>query len=139
MSVFSEAYQIGLNAAQTAAENIKEIDAVFNDLSAEVSASSGHKIIITRGKKSKREPLASNRFLSIDMPVPYKAIIAKNTETDKEIPIAEYEIDKKGYPITIAWADREENCWSKDDLTETLKDVLADPTTGRAFIQLLSQ
>ena len=71
--------------------------------------------------------------------VSYNAIIAKNTLTSSDIPIAEYTIDRReGYPVTIKWADRDESCLSKEALTATLKEVLSDPSTGRILEKLLS-
>ncbi len=34
------------------------------------------------------------------------------------------------------WADREEDCWSKEALTETLQEVLSDPDTGKVLMRL---
>lgn len=155
---FAEAYKTGLEASQITEKNLQEIDAVFEELKTEILASSENKILIERGTASRREnieftapPLEGASGIkklqdvidtmgAIKHRVSYNALIAKNTETSSNIPIAEYSIDRReGYPVTIQWADRDESCLSKDALAATLREVLSDPSTGRKLKRLLSQ
>jgi len=158
MTTFSEAYKTGLEASQITEKNLQEIEAVFEELKTEILASSDNKILIERGTVSRRESptltipggevLGGEKTLqnmidtmgAIKHRVSYNALLAKNTETSSDVPIAEYSIDRReGYPVTIQWADRDESCLSKNALAATLREVLSDPSTGRKLKRLLSQ
>ena len=144
MNIFTDAYKKGLEASKSVKNNLEEIDAVFDNLKAEILASSENKISIERGLASysdlsNYEAITITAIEALKRRVPYKVIIAKNVETSSERPIAEYDIDRKGYPVTIKWTDRNESCQTKDALIATLKDLLADPSTGRKIETLLSK
>jgi hypothetical protein len=158
MMTFAEAYKTGLEASQLTEKNLQEIDAVFEELKTEILASSENRILIERGTASRRENseltipggeiFGGKKALqdmvdtwgSIKHRVSYNALLAKNTETSLDVPIAEYSIDpREGYPVTIQWADRDESCLSNDALAATLREVLSDPSTGRKLKKLLSQ
>jgi hypothetical protein len=155
MSTFAEAYQNGLTAAQETQNNIEEIEAVLAELNESVKETSNGRIIIQTIKKSEvgslprfvanfseqmketREVVYGKEVMS-EPTVPYY-IVAIDTETQAQIPVAEYTMDKNGYPIRIKWSNQNNNCWDREALTQTLKEILADPTTGRIFLRLLAE
>ena len=157
MSTFAEAYQSGLAAAQEAQASIKEINEVFDEFDEAVKAISKGRIVINRIKKTDISPglrLAADKAEQVketreilygkdvapeaQFAIPY-LIFAINAETKVEMPIAEYRMDKRGYPIRVKWSNQENSCWDRVALTETLKEVLADPATGRIFLGLLGR
>ncbi len=137
--MFKEAYKAGLEAAELADKNIEEIDAVFNELDAEISSLNEGKIRVIRGIAEREKAGLIAILRPLNTPIPYQAIIAKNSKTSKEEAIAEYEIDRQGYPIRLKWADREESCFTKEALKATIEEILADPATGKAFQKLLAE
>jgi hypothetical protein len=149
MSKFVDAYNTGIDAGQKAIENIKEIDSIFQELSDEISSSSSGKLNIARREMThKRKVLRRltiiEKSLGVHGPSPYydeeityDAIVLESNKSTVEI--AEYETSETGYPITLKWSDRKEGCWDKEALTEALKEILADPATGKAVLKLLSE
>jgi hypothetical protein len=149
MSKFADAYKAGIDAGQQAIESIQEIDSVFEELDREISSMNGGKLSIIRKEKTyKRKVMRKltnlEKSLGIMGPSPYyeeeisyNAIVLKRDKD--EIEIAEYEMSETGYPITLKWSNREEGCWDKDALTETLEEILAFPATGKAVVKLLSE
>ena len=141
METFTEAYKAGLEASQSVDEYIEEINMVFENLKTEILSSTNGKIAIERGtalRRRRRTGLDIMLKPFEEQRIRYKAILAKNTESSVEIPLAEYTIDRKGYPVTIIWADIEESCLTKEGLTSTLEDLLSDPSTGKKLRKLLA-
>lgn len=139
MSEFLEAFDTGIEAAHHAEKNKAEIAAMFKTLDADVSTKTDGKINIIRGERNQEKRPNTTRFILAPEYMLVYAIIAKNSETTKERIIAEYKEDDKGYPIKIIWGNQEVRCWDKASLTKTLKQVLAAPTTGKAFLSLLNE
>lgn len=157
MSTFAEAYQDGLAAAQEARNSVIEIERVLAELNESVRKTSNGQIVIQTIKKSEAgsfpkfitnltEQMKETREAVYGKEVapepaftaPYY-IVAINATTNEQMPIAEYTMDKKGYPVRVRWSNQDNSCWDREALAETLKEVLADPTTGRIFLKLLAK
>jgi hypothetical protein len=148
MSIFVDAFQVGIDAGKQALRNTQEIDLVFNELEREISENSQGKLHVSREEMSRKRrvwqrvstldsalgPYAPKPYY--DETVSYDAIVVGNG--NRKVAIAEYEISETGYPIVIKWADREASCWDREALTETLQELLADAATGKTIFQLLS-
>jgi hypothetical protein len=137
MTNFKSAFQVGLKAAQKAEAAKKEIKEVFNDLNKQLSEASDGKLIIEIQQLTRPLPLPFNL---VQQGEKYWAIVARNPKL-KASPIkelAEWQIDRHGYPCKITWSGIEEYCEKKQAVETGLEHLLQDPTTAEKLQSLVN-
>ncbi len=139
---FKRAFEEGLRAAADADRAREEIDSVFTHLNEQLNEISDGKIRIER-----------RQFEKPKYPSPYADLESKKLEKRKHqaiaainpmIPdeavkeLAEWSIDKRGYPCKIIWDDKEQFCEDKEALEHVLSELLRDPIVGGKFHMLMN-
>jgi hypothetical protein len=132
---FIEAYKSGLNSAELAEKNKKEVDSVFSDLNQQLKEVTDGRIVISR-----RQFLdGGNLYLAIAIGNQkyYSAIAANNpliAGSDKEL--ARWSQDRNGYPCKIILGSETMYCQDKKGLENGLATLLRDPVVGETLRNL---
>lgn len=147
MANFKSAFDQGLKAAADAAAIISEINAIFDQMNAEVSAASDGKVNIKR--ETRREGGAMAALLGLGVfssKTPPKEIeyityiVAFNplANTDNKSDIGEIDIHKRGYPCQIKFGGDKYLCEDKKSLERILALMLTDPVVGKELYRLIN-
>ncbi len=139
---FKLAFEEGLRAAVDADRAREEIDSVFSHLNEQLNEISDGKIRIERRQFEKPKfpfPYAGLESKKLEKRK-YHAIAAINPmipdEAVKEL--AEWSLDKKGYPCKIISLDKEQFCEDKEALEQVLSELLRDPAVGEKLHVLMN-
>ncbi|ASF46086.1 hypothetical protein [Methylovulum psychrotolerans] len=140
---FIAAFNKGLDAAQIAEKNKREINSVFDELNKQLAnATKGNVNIQIREceKAPDFNPLGGSR---IDFRnIKYQAICAINplfpfpVSPTKEI--ATWSQDRTGYPCKISFGTKEHYCEDKVALENALALMLQDPIVGENLAELMA-
>ncbi len=139
---FIAAFNKGLDAAQIAEKNKREIDSVFDELNKQLAnATKGNVNIQIREceKVPDFNPLSSRIDFRI---IKYQAICAINPlfpfpqSLAKEI--ATWSQDRTGYPCKISFGIKEHYCANKVALENALALMLQDPIVGENLAELMA-
>lgn len=142
---FIEAYQVGLNAANSAEKNEQEIDAVFEEMNRQLFSATEGKISVLRQTIHENESSIFYRNLiarhgrSVTLPhyKPYRAIVARNllvNNNTKEL--AKWHQKPEGYPCEITFGSKTMICEDKEALENALAEMLRDPIVGETLFKL---
>jgi hypothetical protein len=140
---FIAAYEKGLNAAEIADKNQREIDSVFDELNKQLAAATDGKIKIVRSDKNPFSKTMKdlNKILFIDdihkeFPSRDQRLFAFNTLNKAVEVLAFWSQDRNGYPCKISYGNKEHYCEDKGALEEALASLLQDPIVGAALYKL---
>ena len=133
---FITAFKTGLNAADIADKNKREINSVFEELNEQLAKATDGKV-----KVEIRDNFSvfSLRLFDEKQPKKNQAIWAFNplfkSAGAKEL--ARWDLDPNGYPCKISFSNKELYCEDKPALERTLANMLQDPTVGEALSKLI--
>jgi hypothetical protein len=140
---FIAAYKKGLNAAEIADKNQREIDSVFDDLNKQLAAATDGKVkIIIKGnymsgiraflaQADEDLKVINKKYTPSD-----EKILALNPLTKVEEGLAYWSQDRYGYPCKISYDNKVNICEDKSALEKTLATLLQDPIVGAALYKL---
>lgn len=137
---FISALKVGLNSAEIAEKNKREIDEVFAELNRQLVAQFDNKvgieiIVPTLDVEPEEMSLAYLKTLS---PQWIYAVNPQSPPTDKGR-LAGFKSGESGYPCSIYFDRAQIICEDRMALEETLKEVLSSPKVGRIIHDLLNQ
>lgn len=132
---FRESFSIGINAAERAEANRKEISMVFKDLNNQLKDATNGKILI-RIATMKDHNAQYGIFLTAPT---YTAIVAENPcDSSKIEELAKLRQGKVGYPCKITFGNDEIHCEDRAALEEGLSRLLQDPIVGEKLYKLMN-
>jgi hypothetical protein len=132
---FIEAYKSGLNSAELAEKNKKEVDSVFSDLNQQLKEVTDGRIVILQRQFLQRGNLPS--FIDMVTGNYYSEKEDKNPfvpGSDKEL--ARWSQDRSGYPCKIILGSETMYCQDKKGLENGLATLLRDPVVGETLRNL---
>lgn len=141
MADFIDFFNKGLEAADKARENKEEIDTVIQQLSDQLNSAASGKLKIEIIQKN--EPVTSFAMVAQDIfnMKTYLAIAASNplAASYQPLELARWKISESGYPCNIVLPDYEIYCEDKKALENALGRLIALPTSGKVFQQVMNQ
>jgi hypothetical protein len=126
---FVESFKIGIDNAEQANENSKEIADVFDKLNSQLGNATHKKLNIKRQEL----PMPGNLFSSLNSPpLTYFAIVAENPKSaiSQTRELAKWHEARTGYPCKITFGNNELHCEDKTALEYGLSELLRDPVIG---------
>ncbi|WP_221800539.1 hypothetical protein [Oceanobacter mangrovi] len=139
MADFKSFLDIGLSKADKAAENIKEIHAVLDDLNRQIKeATTGTVSIgITQGTKEKDmfQVIISQGIGSRYINTTFLSAFNDEVGTEKEL--AEFKISDDGYPCKISIGEITKSYQDKESLIEGLEELLSTTRVGKAIREVM--
>ena len=142
MTDFITAFKDGLSAAEAAGRARQEIDDVFSSLNEQINKESDGNLTIIRQKcEAKRVSLLESLAVLSTRPKDmYWAIVASNPKIGQSPvkQLAKWQMDRKGYPCRLSWAESEIVCEDRVALERCLSELLRDPIVGEALNTLMN-
>jgi len=135
---FITAFQEGLNAAEIADKNKREINSVFDELNRQLSEATDGKVKVVIRDNILEALSRSISLFTVNQPKKNQAIWALNPlfqSSSKELAI--WNQDPNGYPCKISFGNKEHYCEDKSDLENTLAIMLQDPIVGETLSKLI--
>jgi hypothetical protein len=139
MPNFVKALEEGFEAARKADAARNEIDEVFRDLNTQVLKVTNNQVSIERKELPESSFDRIRRLADPDKPTnKLWAIVAFNPTVGKtkEFQLADWEMDRAGYPCKVTWNRREHVCEDKEALINCLSELLKDPVIGQNIYTL---
>jgi len=139
---FIDAFRDGLSAAEAADLARQDIDDVFSNLDSQIRKGSDGKLSIARLEYEVEASSWAALVLTFP-PKPketYWAIVAKNPaiEPSPAKQLAKWQMDRRGYPCKLIWAQQEHVCEDRTALESCLAELLRDPIVGERFYALMN-
>jgi len=143
---FITAFNTGLDAAQIAEKNKREINSVFDELNQQLAEVTDGRVNIqirNRLKEAPPENMAERMApLFLRKSIEYRAICAINPLSPQSPPpvkeIATWSQDRTGYPCKISFGIKEHYCEDKVALENALALMLQDPIVGENLAKLMA-
>ena len=145
MADFKKSMLKGIEAAEHAAKNVKEIDEVFDDLKNQLLEATDNKVEIFREPAffTEPDPNAKNAgtasFLGNRRIRKAVQIACKNPKL-KGVgeSLAEFKLAKSGYPCEIKLHSEELMCKNREGLEAALERLLSDPVVGEKIYKVMN-
>jgi hypothetical protein len=136
----------GLELAQQADENNKEIDAVFAELNRQLNEVYAGKVFLKRNSSENMIKKFSNlingeRYPDHSVNVNERMVIVATNPTvtmDASDSIANWSQSASGYPCSIAFAGQKHICSDKGSLELAIADLLADPSVAKTLLKVIN-
>src|ERR1044071_5643488 len=137
MAEFTESFRKGIKAVRVAAQNRKEIKAVFDDLNRQMALETKGRVAIQIGRVAK--PVRSVIADFLKPAEYYQAIVGLNpqVQVDYYQKLAEWDEGRDGYPCEISFGHKDISREDKEGLEAGLRELLEDPIVGGKLFQIM--
>jgi len=146
MKNFKDSLKAGIEAAQEAERNKKEITLIFDNINAQVKDISENKATfgkVTFKRAVDREPSRpANIFIDSFIPPKmeeFEGLAILNGNKQNAIMLAEWEQNSAGYPCYIRYNGQKFICQDKMDLENSLSSLLEEVKTGEAILEQIKK
>ncbi|MEQ6290553.1 hypothetical protein ACFPAG_08020 [Vogesella sp. GCM10023246] len=136
-SLFKDSLKIGLEQASIEANNLKEIQSVFEDLSAALEEDiPGVKMSVERVRKHEETDIFSGiaNLTRRAQPQYMDVVAVSSVANGKYTTIAEWRYSRLGFPCTIERKDSKTVCQDKEGLENALSSLLQDPAIVKILL-----
>lgn len=135
---FKKHLNLGINAAERAESNRKEIQEVFEDLNSQLSSATGGKLKIEEWFEDLLGVVSRER--SVYSHGEKKALVCLNplAQNNRGLKIAGWQIGRAGYPCELNLSNEEMYCEDKDALENALAFMLADPIVADEIFKTIN-
>lgn len=144
---FKNSLTAGLQAAQKARDNKKEIFGVIKDLSESVSDYSQGRVSLEITKERKLATnqtvltAAASAFTGVNPYIDYEALslVTWKDQTKVKEAIAEWRLNESdGYPCVISYGKEDVRCRNKEMLVKALNELMSNASTGEVLLKLMN-
>lgn len=148
---FTNSIKNGIAAAETAAENIKEINSVFLELATQIETFStgtltarletapdfwgtGH--VLSAGLLGAAMATAGLKGAN-NIKEKTSLVLVNNKSPSTKAALATVDISKLGYPVKFTYADQVSHASDKESLMMLLSSILEHPDSGKAISRMM--
>ncbi len=143
---FVDSLNKGLELAQQADENNKEIDAVFAELNRQLNEVYAGKVIIKLKFTTEGIKKIATSFADFIGEGNISNQLSKNAKIIAENPIVQVSLEQlanwnqsaTGYPCSIAFSGQKHICEDKESLELAIADLLADPFIAKTLLKVIN-
>ncbi|WP_141217949.1 hypothetical protein [Bordetella genomosp. 5] len=133
---FIKSFRTGVHAAQTAEENKAEINAVFDELNAQLATVTENKVRIL--PLQFQEHFSWHNLSKKEIFEPYWGIGVVRTSGGEATEIARWSVSETGYPCAISSSSGKFMCSDRKGLESALAMLLQHASVGQTILEMLS-